>query len=43
VVIPKQLTNEQAQLFEQLAASLGSEVRPAERGILDWLREALGG
>jgi molecular chaperone DnaJ len=43
VVIPKQLTNEQRQLFEQLAHSLGSEVRPAERGILDWLREALGG
>ncbi len=43
VVIPKQLTNEQRQLFEELAHSLGSEVRPAERGILDWLREALGG
>ena len=43
VVIPKQLTTEQRTLFEQLALSLGSEVRPAERGILDWLREALGG
>jgi molecular chaperone DnaJ len=43
VVIPKQLTSEQRQLFEQLASSLGSEVHPAERGILDWLREALGG
>lgn len=43
VVIPKQLTHEQRTLFEQLAQSLGSEVRPAERGILDWLREALGG
>jgi molecular chaperone DnaJ len=43
VVIPKQLTTEQRTLFEQLAKSLGSEVRPAERGILDWLREALGG
>jgi len=43
VVIPKQLTNEQRTLFEQLANSLGSEVRPAERGILDWLKEALSG
>ena len=33
----------QRQLFEQLAKSLGSEVRPQERGFLDWLKEALGG
>jgi molecular chaperone DnaJ len=41
--IPKRLNNEQRQLFEKLAKSMGSEVRPQERGILDWLKEALGG
>jgi molecular chaperone DnaJ len=43
VDIPKRLNNEQRQLFEQLAKSMGSEVRPQERGILDWLKETLGG
>lgn len=43
VEIPKHLTAEQRQLFEQLAKSLGSEVRPQERGFLDWLKDALGG
>ncbi len=43
VDIPKHLTTEQRQLFEQLAKSLGSEVRPQERGFLDWLKETLGG
>ena len=43
VDIPTRLNAEQRQLFEKLAASLGSEVQPQERGILDWLREALGG
>ena len=43
VEIPARLSAEQRQLFEQLAESLGSEVRPQERGFLDWLREALGG
>jgi molecular chaperone DnaJ len=41
--IPKHLTTEQRQLFEQLAKSLGSEVHPQERGFLDWLKETLGG
>ncbi len=41
--IPKHLNTEQRQLFEQLAKSLGSEVRPQERGFLDWLKETLGG
>jgi molecular chaperone DnaJ len=41
--IPKHLNPEQRQLFEQLAKSLGSEVRPQERGFLDWLKETLGG
>jgi molecular chaperone DnaJ len=41
--IPSRLTPEQRQLFEQLARSLGSEVRPQERSFLDWLKETLGG
>lgn len=43
VEIPKHLSAEQRHLFEELAKSLGSEVRPQERGFLDWLKEALGG
>jgi molecular chaperone DnaJ len=43
VEVPKNLTVEQRKLMEQLAESLGSEVRPAERGFLDWLKETLGG
>jgi molecular chaperone DnaJ len=43
VDIPARLTNEQRLLFEQLAKSLGSEVRPQERSFLDWLKETLGG
>lgn len=43
VEIPTKLKPEQREIFERLAQSLGSEVRPAERSFLDWLREALGG
>jgi molecular chaperone DnaJ len=43
VEIPSRLNQDQRQLFEQLAKSLGSEVQPQERGFLDWLKEALGG
>jgi molecular chaperone DnaJ len=43
VEVPKHLTAEQRSLFEQLAKSLGSEVRPQERSFLDWLKETLGG
>lgn len=43
VAIPKSLTAEQRSLFEQLAKSLGSEVRPQERSFFDWLKETLGG
>jgi len=42
VEIPKRLNSEQRELFMKLAESLGSEVRPQERGILDWLKDALG-
>jgi molecular chaperone DnaJ len=41
--IPSRLTSEQRQLFQQLAESLGSEVRPQERSFLDKLKEVLGG
>ena len=43
VEVPKSLNPEQRKLMEQLATSLGSEVRPAERGFLEWLKETLGG
>jgi molecular chaperone DnaJ len=43
VEIPARLNNDQRKLFEQLAKSLGSEVRPQERSFLDWLKETLGG
>lgn len=43
VEVPKSLTADQRKLMEQLAESLGSDVRPAERGFLDWLKDALGG
>ena len=43
VEIPSKLTNEQRELFEQLAATLSTTVKPKEKGFLDWLNEALGG
>jgi molecular chaperone DnaJ len=43
VEVPKNLTSDQRKLMEKLAESLGSEVRPAERGFLEWLKETLGG
>lgn len=43
VEIPARLTVEQRQLLEQLAKTLGSEVRPQERSFLDKLKEVLGG
>jgi len=43
VEIPARLSQEQRELFEKLAKSLGSEVRPQERSFFDWLKETLGG
>lgn len=43
IAIPKTLTQEQRTLFEQLAKTLGSEVKPQERSFLDWLKETIGG
>ena len=43
VAIPKTLTPEQRKLFEELAVTMGTEAQPQARGILDWLKDALGG
>jgi molecular chaperone DnaJ len=43
VAVPRKLSKEQRELFEQLAESLGTTVQPQEKGFLDWLNEALGG
>jgi molecular chaperone DnaJ len=43
VAIPNKLSKEQRELFEKLAESLGTTVKPQEKGFLDWLNEALGG
>ena len=43
VEIPTRLNDDQRELFEQLADSLGSEVHLQERSFLDWLKETLGG
>jgi molecular chaperone DnaJ len=43
VDIPSKLTKEQRELFEKLAATLGTTVKPKEKGFLDWVNEALGG
>jgi molecular chaperone DnaJ len=43
VAIPEKLTKEQRELFEKLAESLGTTVKPQEKGFLDWLNEAFGG
>lgn len=43
IAIPNKLTKEQRELFEALAESLGTGVKPQEKGFLDWLNEALGG
>ena len=43
VDIPSKLTKEQRELFEKLAATLGTAVKPKEKGFIDWLNDALGG
>lgn len=43
VEVPTRLTNDQRQLLERLAETLGSEVRPQERSFLDKLKDVLGG
>jgi molecular chaperone DnaJ len=43
VEIPSKLTKEQKELFEKLAATMGTTVNTKDKGFLDWLNEALGG
>lgn len=43
VEIPTKLSAEQRKLFEDLAQTLGSEVRPQEKSFVDILKEVLGG
>lgn len=43
VNIPTKLNGEQKRLFEELANTLGSEVRTEEKSFLDRLKEVLGG
>jgi molecular chaperone DnaJ len=43
VEIPRSLTPEQRELFEKLAQTMGSEVRPQEMSFLERLRDLLGG
>ena len=43
VEIPSKLTKEQKEIFEKLASTMGTTVKPKEKGFLDWLNEALGG
>jgi len=43
VEVPSRLTADQRKLFEQLAQTMGTEVRPQERSFFDKLKEVLGG
>lgn len=43
VEIPTHLNNEQRKLVEQLAQTLGTEVKPQEKSFLDVLKDVLGG
>jgi molecular chaperone DnaJ len=43
VDIPSKLTKEQKELFEKLSVTLGTAVKPKEKGFIDWLNDALGG
>jgi len=43
VEIPKRLSGDQRKIFEELAESLGTEVKPQERGFFDKLMDVLGG
>ena len=43
VTIPKKLNDEQRGLFEKLAETLNVEIKPQERGFLDWVNDIFGG
>jgi len=42
VQIPTRLNDEQEKLFKELAESLGTEVKPGEKGFFDTLKDVLG-
>ena len=41
--IPKKLSQKQRELFEALAETLDTEIKPQERGFADWLNDLFGG
>lgn len=43
VEVPTKLTAEQRKIMEQLAGTLGTEVKPQEKSFVDLLKEVLGG
>jgi molecular chaperone DnaJ len=43
VEVPRTVSKEQRELFEKLAATLGSEARPQEKSFLDSLKDMFGG
>ena len=43
VEIPRRLSEDQVKLFEDLAETMGSEVRPQERSFFDKIKDVLGG
>jgi len=43
VEVPTRLSAEQRKLMEELAATMGSEVKPEEKGFFDHLKEVFGG
>ena len=43
VDIPKKLSGEQKELFEKLAKTLDTEIKPQERGFADWISDLFGG
>jgi molecular chaperone DnaJ len=43
VEVPRTLSKDQRELFEKLAATLGSEARPQEKSFLDSLKDLFGG
>ena len=43
VEVPSKLNKEQRELMEKLAETLGTQVKPKEKGFIDWLNDAFGG
>jgi molecular chaperone DnaJ len=43
VEIPRSLSSEQREIFEQLAQTMGTEALPQEMSLIDRLKELLGG